>query len=202
MDSSEEQPPQKKRLRKDDNLYLVGSINYQILGSKLPSNRQVLSVYFHNTRIAHLNASESAKLVSEEVEIFYKKAGIPTALPHNNALKVENLVQAYKNVQKHSSRNSSSQIEKEKEFIDKLDDLFDMSHRDAMILIRDVEVREFLIAQRKKGREGCLLGVAINEQHREDKRELRVQQEEARRAKALNESMKNGNSFLLEVLTE
>lgn len=57
--------------RKDSNLVLIGNINHQILGAKLPSNRQVFSVYFHNTRVANLFA--------DEVAIFYNKARIPTA---------------------------------------------------------------------------------------------------------------------------
>lgn len=192
MDSSSDESPQKKRLRKDDDLYLIGNINHQILGAKLPSYRQVLSVFFYNTRIAHMNKSDSAKLVAEEVEIFYKKAGIPTAKPCNSAAKIERLVDEYKKLQKSALRSGPSQIQNEKSFIDKLDDLFDMSHRDAMSMIKDQKVIDFLNSQRQKGRIGCLLGVAKNEQLREEKRELRKQQEEARKVKALNDSMRNG----------
>lgn len=194
MNSNSEQKPSPKRLRKDYDLYLIGSIDHQIVGAKLPSNRQVLSVYFYNTRILQMNASESANLVVEEVAVFYSKARIPTAIQRNNALKVERLVEEYKLVQKNSKRNSLTQTTKEREFVDKLDDLFDMSHRDSMELIRDDETREFLTAQRKKGRIGCLLGIAQKEQMKEDKRELRLQQEEARKAKALDESKLNGIS--------
>lgn len=198
MDSSPEQI-QRKKLRRDDNLYLIGNIGTwknKILGAKLPSNRQVLSAHFHNTRNERMSLSASVKLVAEEVAEFYSKARIPVAEPQNNMAKIERLVKEYKSLQKGSGRgNSSSQIEKERVFVDKLDDLFDMSHQDAMHLIKDTDVREFLSAQRKKGRVGCLLGFAQKEQSIEEAQELRVSQEQARKEKAANESMTNGIYF-------
>lgn len=193
MSSSSDPVFTKKRLRSADDLYLIGSITHQILGAKLPSNRQVLSVFFYNTRILKLSASESATLVGDEVAIFYCKARIPTASQYNNAQKVERLVESYKDLQKSANKITSVQSEKEKAFVAKLDDLFDMSHRDAMTLIRSTEVRDFLIAQRQKGRVGCLIGVEKKEQAKEDARELRREQEKARIIKAANGSMKNGN---------
>lgn len=76
-----------------------------------------------------------------------------------------------------------------------------MSHRDAIEMINDKAVADFLIAQRKKGREGCLLGVAKKEQEIERKRQLRVEQEEIRKEKAaaeaaaLNGIIKNANQL-------
>lgn len=190
MSGASESP--KKRLRKDDDLYLIGSIDHQILGAKLPSNRQVLSVFFYNTRVAKLSAEDSAKLVAEEVSIFYSKARIPTAVPKNNKLKVLKLVNEFKDLQKNEHKKFKAHLDKEAAFVDKLDDLFDMSHNDSTNLIKDNVTRDFLTAQRAKGRVGCLLGVAEKENRTEHKRELRVQQEDARKAKAQKEAMKNG----------
>lgn len=190
--SSSDEEPQTKRLRKDSNLYLIGCIDHQILGAKLPSNRQVLSVYFYNTRVAKLNKSESATLVAEEVSIFYSKARIPVAKSYNNSLKVQRLVDEYKDLQKNSSRTNEKQLQKEKMFVDKLDDLFDMSHADAFDIIKDADVREFLNLQRQKGRVGCLLGVEGKKEAAEQRRQLRLDQEKARQAKASSESQQNG----------
>lgn len=98
--SSSDEEPQKKRLRKDSNLYLIGSVCHQIMGAKLPSNRQVLCVYFYNTQVAKLSSIQSETLVAEEVAIFYNKARIPTAMTHNNSLKVRRLVNEYKDLKK------------------------------------------------------------------------------------------------------
>lgn len=190
--SSSDEEPQRKCLRKDSNLYLIGCIDHQILGAKLPSNRQVLSVYFYNTKVVRLSRSESASLVADEVAIFYSKARIPVAKPYNNNLKVQRLVDEYKDLQKGSQRNNEKQIQNEKTFVDKLDDLFDMAHVDALDMIKDTDVRQFLNSQRQKGRVGCLLGVEEKKEAVERKRQLRLEQEKARQAKALSESQRNG----------
>ena len=44
------------------------------------------------------------------------------------------------------------QCQKEKDFKDDLDNLFDMAHQDALDMITIEEDKEFLIARRKKGR--------------------------------------------------
>lgn len=103
---SSDEEPQRKRLRKDSNLYLIGNIDHQIIGAKLPSNKQVLSVYFYNTRVAKLSAVVSEKLIAEEVAIFYNKARIPIATTKNNVLKVRRLVNEYKDIQKNCTRKN------------------------------------------------------------------------------------------------
>ncbi|KAF0712234.1 Uncharacterized protein FWK35_00027046 [Aphis craccivora] len=112
-------------------VFLVGSMQNQIYGGKLPSKRDVLSVLFYNMRMVNLNLHESASLLvslQNSIELYYKIA---------------------------FARN------REKEFEENLNDLFDIAHDDALILINLDEDKNFLIAQRKKGREGCMLGVDI-----------------------------------------
>lgn len=53
--------------------YFVHSSN-QIVGCKLPSNRQVLSVLFFYMREVNLNLHQSAILVIQEAIIFWRKA--------------------------------------------------------------------------------------------------------------------------------
>jgi len=50
--------------------FLIGSPSTQILGSKLPSIGQVLSVFFYNVRTVKLNTRESASLAVRECNIF------------------------------------------------------------------------------------------------------------------------------------
>jgi len=50
-------------LRTHDEVYLVGNVNNHIVGRKLPSIKQVLSVLFYNLRHVKLNLRESARLV-------------------------------------------------------------------------------------------------------------------------------------------
>lgn len=69
-------------LRSQNEIYLVGNITNQIVGSKLPLNRQTLSVLFYNLRHVKLNLHESAKLVIDEVSLFWHKARIPIRENH------------------------------------------------------------------------------------------------------------------------
>jgi hypothetical protein len=59
-------------------IYIIGKLKNQILGSKLPSNRDCLSVLFYNMRMVGMTLSESTNLVIEECLIFWRKARIPT----------------------------------------------------------------------------------------------------------------------------
>lgn len=102
----------------------------------------------------------------------------------------------YRELQKGSCRTNDRQIKKQTDFVNKLDDLFDMAHADAMNLIKEEEVRVFLISQRKKGRVGCLMGVlekqTVLEQRKEQRTMQRKEREENRIEKAMNESLRNG----------
>lgn len=84
-----------KTSRSDSDLYLVGREDYQIIGDKLPSNRQVLAVFLHNTRKLHFDANESADLVINEVKVFWSKAKIPTSRHDHCCEKVMSLYKEY-----------------------------------------------------------------------------------------------------------
>jgi len=53
-------------------------------------------------------------------------------------------------------------MHKNAQFISKLDDLFDITHADALDLISIEEDRAFLVAQRRKGRLESLLEIDKN----------------------------------------
>ena len=74
--------------RADDNIYLIGYVTNQIVGSKLPSNRQVMSVLFYNLRRVKLNLLDNARLVIKELTVFLEKACIPTRYEQRS---IENL---------------------------------------------------------------------------------------------------------------
>lgn len=179
--------PPKKVLRSSQNVFLIEHTTHQIVGAKLPSNRQVLQVFLYNKSIG-FDVITSSRLVIDEVIIFWQKARIPTSASWYSAQKIVDLHEKWKTLQKSAHRKSSElQQSREKEFSDKLDDLFDIAAKDAITTMK-VEDREFLIAQRKKGREGCLIGVDVKGQEKEQKRQERIDAEERRRKKAATES--------------
>lgn len=64
-------------------------------------------------------------------------------------------------IKKNANRDTDSQPKnkKEEQFVVKLDDFFDVAHANALELIQHEEDKEYLLAQRRKGREGSMIGV-------------------------------------------
>lgn len=110
-------------LKKDDDVYLVGKISHQIVGSKLPSNKEVLSVLFYNSRKVRLTLRESASLLYDEVSVFWQKARIPTRKKDRCIKVFQNLHHEWERLQKNATRETAGQKAKEQNFIDRLDDL-------------------------------------------------------------------------------
>jgi hypothetical protein len=56
-------------------VYVVDNVNHQIVGRKLPSIKQVLSVLFFNLKRVKLNLKENARLglIYKEILLFGKK---------------------------------------------------------------------------------------------------------------------------------
>lgn len=175
------------------NIYLVGHEMLQILGSKLPSNRQVLSVLFYNIRVVKLTFHESAKLTVEELLIFWKKARIPVRQDHHIVLKIQQLYEIWRKIQKNANRKDNpAQSQREDEFCSKLDDLFDVAHKDALNMMSIQEDKNFLLMQRQKNRPGCMLGVDKTLCHKEKRKLEKIENENKRKRKFEEELAQQG----------
>lgn len=140
-------------------VFLVGIMKNQITGGKLPSKGDILSVLFYNMRVVNLSLQESASLVIDECLIYWKKARIPTHHRSDCIAKCKKLYTDLRILEKHKARTSELNKNKRIEFEDGLKDLFDIAHAAALSMIKIDEDKQFLIAQRIKGRQGCMLGV-------------------------------------------
>lgn len=174
----------KKRLREDTKVFLIGHTQHQIVGAKLPSNRQVLSVFFHNMREFNISAKESARIVANEVFIFWDKARIDRSAEWYCIKKIDKLYEQLRNLQKSASNPTPNYTEDLEKFTSSLDDLFDIAARDALKTMKNEDSKAFLIAQRKKGREGSLLGIDKKGQEQEEKRQKRLDDELKRKEAA------------------
>ena len=127
------------------------------MGAKLPSRGDVLKrlFYFHNSEKKTIVASASATV--QEVLSFWETARIPTMTAKSAVRKVENLLKEWKTLLKSKGREKNRT--KEGQFEESLGDLFDIAHVDAMTLLTISDDREFLAAQREKGRRGIMQGV-------------------------------------------
>ena len=150
-----------KKLRSDYQIFLIGSEETQIHGSKLPSNGQMLSVFFYNMRTVNLVVRESAALAVRECCIFWEKARIPIRAIQHCIDKLIKLYNEWRSLQKNSTKVGESYRLKEYDFKNKLNLLFDIAHSDALKLIKIDVDRQFLLNQRLPGRPGCLLGKDI-----------------------------------------
>ncbi|GBM87819.1 hypothetical protein AVEN_38488-1 [Araneus ventricosus] len=77
---------------------------------------------------------------------------------------------------------------RQQEFINNLDNLFDIAHADALQLMKIEEDRMFLQCQRVPGRPGHLGGVNKKRTDKEERARLRVVKEENRRIKYVSAS--------------
>lgn len=163
----------------DSNIILIGRILHQILGAKLPSNRQVLQVFFYNMRIAKFSSKESAKLSVNMASVFWQQARIPIREEHKCCEKLIKIYDEWNRVRKTSSKGKPHS--KQGEFVGKLDDLFDIAHANALQMIPAEEDRQFLLKQREKGRPGCMAGVDLKMYAQEKRSIERKDKEEARK---------------------
>jgi hypothetical protein len=120
---------------------------------------QVLKVLFYNLRKVKLNVRQSCSLVLKKTIIFWEKTRIPTRNFQCCIEKLEKMYNEWRNLQKHATRRNENQINKEKQFKDQLEDLYDIAHANAMQMISLEDDKKCLTLQRHKGRPGYLSGV-------------------------------------------
>lgn len=196
--------PAKRQLRSTDldiHIKLVGTVEFQIIGNKLPSKRQVLQLLFYHMRYAHLSSQVSARLVVREVLIFWEKAGIPTPVEYQCVVKLIKLYELWQKINKTGKKEYGKHIQDEQGFVDGLDDLFDIAHQNALQMMTIPENIDFLIAQRQKGRVDCLLGIDTILAAREQRKSERMPQEQQRKRKCAEEAQQNGICQLILELT-
>lgn len=184
------------------NVFLVGGVNHQITGTKLPSNRQVLAVLFFNIREVKLSVSESANLVIRECLIFWEKARIPTRKVPNCTKKLNDLYIEWRALQKNSQKSNDIFKRRELEFKNNLDNLFDIAHANALETIKIAEDRNFLARQREPGRPGYLAGIDKKLAQREDRANKKKVNEEQRRNTQLNTASSSSISHILNTSNE
>ncbi|XP_076279088.1 uncharacterized protein LOC143208527 isoform X1 [Lasioglossum baleicum] len=175
--------------RSSDQLFLLNHFESQIVGAKLPSNGQLLRVLFYNMRKVNLNLRESAALVMKEVEIFWEKARIPIKKTSDSINKVEKLYNKWRTLNKTVNRQNDLQRKREQEFIDSLEDLFDIAHANALEMISVEEDKIFLLQQREKRRIGSMASIDRKLVEKEERQAERKEQQEMRWQRAQESSI-------------
>jgi hypothetical protein len=141
--------------RSKTEIWLIGQEERQILGSKVPSIRQALSLFFYHHRTQEQTIRVSSTAVVKVVEKFWKKARPEVRQKQHSVTKLEQLFHIWGALKKNANRKTGTQIANEKTFVD-LDNLFDIACMDVLRKCTIEEDRQFLLAQREPGRCGCM----------------------------------------------
>ena len=101
----------------------------------------------------------SAAEVAKEVQEFWVRARIPTIAATSINRKILALFNEWKLLGKSKGNPGYVPSQKQKAFEERLPDLFDCAHAEALALMTIAEDKEFLLAQREKGRRGSMAGL-------------------------------------------
>ncbi|KAG0714492.1 hypothetical protein GWK47_001565 [Chionoecetes opilio] len=138
--------------------YLVAPLE-TIPGAQLPSAREVPGLVIYKLDVQKKTIRVSAHEVSLIVEEVWARARIPMQRIDKVATKIQKLYKEYALIRKNKKRTTSTQSERAKKFGEKLNDLFDVAHANAMAIMTEAEDKDFLLAQREPGRRGRMGGV-------------------------------------------
>jgi hypothetical protein len=174
-----------KSFIKDRGIWLIGGTLESITGCKLPSNQQVLRRFFYLHSHEKQTIQTSAAITAREVSTFWEKAKIPTQKECHVIEKIKKIHCKWQNIKKSASRRTPRQLELESVFVSDFDNLFDIAHKDALTLITIKEDKEFLLAQREKGRRGSMGPIDTKLSKKEERSKERQLQIELRKKKEI-----------------
>lgn len=148
--------------RRETEIWLIGQISDKLSATKLPSKKEVMALFFHYKETMKQTVREASHSTSHEVLEVWDKARIPTTQKIHVVDKVENVFREFEKLRKNrnnKAKRSEALKNKEEDWQNGLEQLFDISHANAMEMITIDEDRAFLLAQREAGRRGKMSGV-------------------------------------------
>ena len=148
-------------MAKNRGIYLLDKLHSEILGAKLPSNEQVLSVFLYHHFDLNKQIKDSASIVTQQLQDYWDRARIPTQRKDKIKNKVIQIYEDWKILKSNRYRKTEKHIIREDVFKSNLNNLFDIARADALQLMRNNEDKEFLLSQREPGRRGVMGGVDL-----------------------------------------
>ncbi|KAG0728270.1 hypothetical protein GWK47_032826 [Chionoecetes opilio] len=177
--------------------YLVAPLE-TIPGAQLPSAREVLGLVIYKLDVQKKTIRVSAHEVSLIVEEVWAWARIPMQRIDKVATKIQKLHKEYALIRKNKKHTTSTQSERAKKFGEKVNDLFDVAHANAMAIMTEAEEKDFLLAQREPGRRGRMGGVDPVQAALEERVAERHAAQTSRQEKALYEAATSSATAELE----
>ena len=148
-------------MAKNRGIYLLDKLHSEILGAKLPSNEQVLSVFLYHHFDLNKQIKDSASIVTQQLQDYWDRARIPTQRKDKIKNKVIQIYEDWKILKSNRYRKTEKHIIREDVFKSNLNNLFDIARADALQLMRNNEDKEFLLSQREPGRREVMGGVDL-----------------------------------------
>ncbi|XP_044595356.1 uncharacterized protein LOC123272552 [Cotesia glomerata] len=130
--------------------YLVGFEIKKINNNRLPSYRDVLSLFMFKHMSLKMTIRNSSASVISEISAVWAKFMIPTIRPQHSIKKLEKFYAKYKDLKKNRSREKKSKAQQRhvQNFKERLDQLFDISSSTAVKNLPK-ELQQFLIECQK-----------------------------------------------------
>ena len=136
---------QRKTIR---NYYLIGPSIEKFDTTTLPSNREVLQLYFNKYYNLNEARIDLAKSVATDVIALYNKYDISMKEKKNVIRQVNSLFAKYENVRKSKNRKIHVSFQTIK-FQQEIDTFFDITSKDALKKIKNPKVRNMLYNLKK-----------------------------------------------------
>ncbi|KAG0720891.1 hypothetical protein GWK47_047526 [Chionoecetes opilio] len=127
--------------------YLVAPLE-AIPGAQLPSAREVPGLVIYKLDVQKKAIRVWAHEVSLVVEEVCARARIPLQRIDKVATKIQKLHKEYALIRKNKKCTTSTQVSEQRSLGEKLNDLFDVAHANAMAIMTEAEDEDFLLAQR------------------------------------------------------
>lgn len=117
----------------NDSVYMVGYLLDDIKDPSviLPSNKVILQIFFYHHKTLNQSIHKSASATYNKILPFWQKLNIPTQSKKYVISKIEDLFLKHKKLKKNANRtnasNFNSQVDRENEFLETIDQLFDIA---------------------------------------------------------------------------
>lgn len=147
--------PKSRVTRSKDSIWLIGHPSETITGARLPAGRDVMQnfIFFHCVK--KLPVADSARQVHDQLMPFWTKSRLPVRQKQHIIQKIKDLYSEQQRLMSSRARSNEKDKQNQKQYTEKLDNLFDISHANAAQLISNEEDRLFLKLQ-QESRTGCI----------------------------------------------
>lgn len=164
-------------------MWLLGMPDKEILGSGLPTNGAILRNFMYHHSEEGLSIADSAKRTVDAAVGIWAKARIPTQRADSAMRKLRKLYDTYCLLKKNRLKSSEFSRFNEEQFAGDLDELFDISRKDALGTMKNDEDKQFLLMQQEDPASCTMAGVDKNLSEREARTKVRHERVAAQKRK-------------------